>query len=89
MAIQLGQIADVGMTARKMGHSVQVVSGTAAQSVKSCLGGLDMFLQIRRPVVITLVLPERRERGSQKAVKGVLVPAVAGILGKISNRNKM
>ncbi len=82
MAVQLGQIGDVGMAASKMGHSVQVVSGTAAQSIRSLLQALDMFLQIRRPVVITLVMPERRERNSEKAVKGVLVPAIAGILGK-------
>ncbi len=83
MAIQLGRIADVGMAARKFSDSVQVVSGTAPQSVNSFLQALDMFLQIRKPVVITLVMPERTQRRSQKAVKGVLVPAVAGILGKI------
>lgn len=81
LAIQWGAIGDVGLILETMGGNDTEVGGTLPQRMSSCLSTIDIFLQQPNAVVASMVLAEKRKKGSGDGSQVSLVDAVANILG--------
>ena len=81
LAIQWGAIGDVGVVAETMGGNDLIIGGTHPQRMPSCLATLDTLLQLKYPVVSSVVKSE--ERNESLNTKGDLLKKVAHILGRI------
>lgn len=86
LAIQWGAIGDVGLVLETMGDNDTVVGGTLPQRMSSCLCTMDSFLQQPHPVLASMVLAEKRNRGAGGDVGSSvgLLEAVGNILGNKS-----
>lgn len=80
LAIQWGAIGDVGLILETMGGNDTEVGGTLPQRMSSCLNTIDIFLQQPNAVVASMVLAEKRKKGSDGSQVS-LTDAVANILG--------
>lgn len=81
LAIQWGAIGDVGLILETMGGNDTEVGGTLPQRMSSCLSTIDIFLQQPSAVVASMVLAEKRKKGSGDGSQVSLTDAVANILG--------
>lgn len=81
LAIQWGAIGDVGLILETMGGNDTEVGGTLPQRMSSCLSTIDIFLQQPSAVVASMVLAEKRKKGSGDGSQASLTDAVANILG--------
>lgn len=81
LAIQWGAIGDVGLILETMGGNDTEVGGTLPQRMSSCLNTIDSFLQQPNAVVASMVLAEKRKKGSGDGGQVSLTDAVANILG--------
>lgn len=79
LAIQWGAIGEVGLVAEMQeDHKELVIGGTLQQTIASCLKCLDVFLNQKNPIVASMVVAEKKMRGSGA---GTIVDTVASILG--------
>ncbi|CAH1394198.1 unnamed protein product, partial [Nezara viridula] len=80
LAIQWGAVGDVGLVAEMMDdHNVEVViGGTLQQRITSCLEVMDEFLMNQTGIVASMVVAEKKSRGSSS---DSIVGTVVNILG--------
>ncbi|XP_025155202.1 LOW QUALITY PROTEIN: fatty acid synthase-like [Harpegnathos saltator] len=79
MAIQWGAVGDVGLVADMQKDNKElIIGGTLQQKIQSCLQSLDTFMVLNKPIVGSMVVPEKRA-----TFGGVMdiVETVASIMG--------
>lgn len=80
MAIQWGAVAEVGLAAKLLEDSKQLMIGdTLPQSISSCLEKLDMFLCQNRPIVASMVVAEKQPNVSEVSTALEAVMAILSI----------
>ncbi|KAJ3652411.1 hypothetical protein Zmor_018379 [Zophobas morio] len=78
VAIQWGAIGDVGLVAKMQKENKElVIGGTLQQKISSCLEVLDVLLKHDYPVVSSMVVAEKHQKGDALSA----VDAVAHVLG--------
>ncbi|GAB0100745.1 Fatty acid synthase [Sergentomyia squamirostris] len=79
MAIQWGTIGDTGHFIEHMGDNDTILAGTLPQRMVSCLEIMDLFMQQPHPVLLTMVVGDKRIVNSSSKLS--LVSCVADIMG--------
>lgn len=78
-AIQWGAVGEVGLVANMTGGLVDVeIAGTAQQRISSCLNELDVLLTTSEPIVLSMVVAEKKSGMSGKTN---IVDSVLNIMG--------
>lgn len=78
-AIQWGAVGEVGLVAKMTGGQVDIeIAGTVQQRIASCLNELDTLLTTSQPVVLSMVVAEKKSGMSGKAN---IVDSVLNIMG--------
>lgn len=78
-AIQWGAVGEVGLVANMTGGLVDVeIAGTVQQRISSCLNELDVLLTTSEPIVLSMVVAEKKSGMSGKTN---IVDSVLNIMG--------
>lgn len=78
-AIQWGAVGEVGLVAKMTGGQIDVeIAGTVQQRISSCLSELDVLLTTSDPIVLSMVVADKKSDLSGKAN---IVDSVLNVMG--------
>ncbi|GAB0098099.1 Fatty acid synthase [Sergentomyia squamirostris] len=79
MAIQWGVIGDTGIFIERLGDNDTVLAGVLPQRIVSCMQIMELFMQQPHPVLLSMIVADKRVIDSSNKLS--LVTCVANIMG--------